>query len=707
MFKFFRKYNKWILAIGVSLLMVAFLIQGTLSMFQHSRRRIVIGRINGQKVTMAQLDTARAELDILERLRLLPLPVERNDALAWLLAGLDAHRLGLDVSDRELYQLLGALGLDQTGLRQVSQRLGVSPAFIQQAIRRWILIQHYQDLTHGLRSTSTVQRFINTLRAMQLLQKARELEQKLAESAAAGQIPSEDREQFLNTLAQALQLQRTWSPAARLSRAALERLLYDWHASVRIRLAPLEARRLADPNTPVEPRLLEELFQQYRDNLPGTGKPYGFGYRYPDRVRIEYLVLPFDRVLATVRITEADALEYYQTRLNEFAAPSDATGSSVSASQNPTPPPYSQVRHQVIQTLKTRRAHELAQRIMKEAQGLLLDDARRLPESGGYRLVPDDWQPMPLSALAQELQKRFGILPDVVRLDSQWLDRPALAALPGIGQAELETSSTQFKPIPFPDYALSARELIAPGEENPHFALRLQKALPSLPLIDAQNTRYLFRLIAAEAEHSPASLEEVRPQLEQDARALTAYRRLLLAQQDTYLEKLRQQGLDQLAQELGLPIFRSEPFPRRVLGQQSLEVPTIPGLPPDQSFADQNFVDRIFELAESLASEGNLETIPPARRSLVIPVDQRLTLYLVVLENFQPLRRSDLDRLWTSIPQLHALTLYVLSEGTTFQPLSSQILKARLGYVEEIPFAPRSSSGTSSTPPSAPAKSSN
>ena len=66
MLKFFREYNKYILVVGVALLMVAFLVGPTLSMFAPEPGAEMIGSIGDRQVTILDLRQAKSELTLLQ-----------------------------------------------------------------------------------------------------------------------------------------------------------------------------------------------------------------------------------------------------------------------------------------------------------------------------------------------------------------------------------------------------------------------------------------------------------------------------------------------------------------------------------------------------------------------------------------------------------------------------------------------------------------
>ena len=83
MLKFFRQYNKYILSVGVALLMIAFLIQPTLSMFAPSPGNRTIGTIGDTEITLQDQRQAGTTLRAGANCRLgLFHEISRDDAAA-------------------------------------------------------------------------------------------------------------------------------------------------------------------------------------------------------------------------------------------------------------------------------------------------------------------------------------------------------------------------------------------------------------------------------------------------------------------------------------------------------------------------------------------------------------------------------------------------------------------------------------------------
>src|SRR5690606_1841290 len=134
----------------------------------------------------------------------------------------------------------------------------------------------------------------------------------------------------------------------RLSEPLIQHFLYDEQATVAGEAVLVDSERYLDQVAPPTEAELEALFAQYRDDLRGQGEPYGFGYRVPSRVKIEYLVVPMDRVRSQVRVSVAEAMAYYDDHAAEFRAEPPATAT---APAEPQVRPYAEVRDQVIDRL--------------------------------------------------------------------------------------------------------------------------------------------------------------------------------------------------------------------------------------------------------------------------------------------------------------------------------------------------------------------
>ena len=652
MFKFLRQYQKHILAVGVTLLMVAFLIQPTISMFRPDPVEQPIGSIEKLQWTIRDKRQAGAQLAILERLGI-PLTHVRNrdDAsLQWLLITHEARALGLWAADSEVDDLLNRLGRNDAHLAQVARDFGTTRDFIRGTVRNWVIIQQYIELIYGLGhlpltpnqgSPSRVQMFEQAVVNQQLDQK---IEMALQLAAAAG------------------------SP--RLSPAVVQRFLHDQQTTAQVTFLQIPPDRYLSKIDEPDEAQLQALFDRHKGDLPGTGEPYGFGYRYPDRVKIEYITIPFDRVLQATQVDEADALDYYDTHPEEFTAPGPSPMDIGIGDELPLDPPaaeplpYTQVRTQIIETLRSEQAEQTVTRMIKAAQSELLDHLRKHAEDAG-----GEPSPLALSDVSNQLQERFGILPDVYRREDAWQNRIDLSRLPGIGTSVLLSPRRML----FVDYALGVKPLLTDQSPAALTTLDLKVGAPSHPVQSFDGSRHLFRILAADPAHSPDSIDEVRSRVVKDARRAAGYQ-LLREEADIWIARAKEEGLINLATQLGIEPASPPAFPKRVIMQTgNRAVPFIQGVGRDEAFMQE-----VFDLVDQLVAASDLSLVPEAMRLKGVLVDKQQSLYLTRLDDATPMRHS-LYILQAREPKFAAL-INDSFQSKDQDPLSVRALADRAGF---------------------------
>jgi len=648
MLKFFRKYNKYILAVGGAFLMVAFLVGPTVTSLMPGPASMTVGTVDGEDITRGDLNTASAEMNILARISpiLLQLAMSgEREPLQWALLVREARELGLDASDSEINSVLAIFDINpDEGVNRIAREAGVPPVIVRQSLRHWLMLQHHRELAWGLGHLSLDER-------LNLLQQA-----MMAQQYGAFQ--------FVNTLF-AASLGRP-----RISPELVNRLVYDNAAQADVSYVLVDPLLAYDELPDAQPEQVQEMFEAHKDDLPGTSEPYGFGYRKPDRVKLEYLRVPYDQIRREVVVDEADALTYYEDHKQDFVEqPRDATGQTTGQGRQQD---YSEVRSQIVELLKDEQAERLAESMAKEALAILLDDARSVPRgNSGYRDVPEDFTPMPLRQVAEELELRHGVRPDVEQRTDGWLTAQDLEGLPGIAQAQIPGD----RPVGFVPYVLSAREL-EPERDNPLVTLRLQAGLPSRPLVGGGMTgegdRYLFRVTEASAEHSPDTLDEVRDQVEADVVRKLAYEKLV-DEKDTWQARAVNEGLDSIATELGVNAYTPPPFPRRQGATRGMLVtPRLPGVG-----ASENVVDAAFSLAAGLDNPLDVPSNPDAQRVAAVAVPEQQQLVVLRLDGFNPVTEQVM-RASASQDVYFWINPVLLSEAEN--PLSPEAVEARINY---------------------------
>ena len=623
MFKFFRQYNKVLLIIGVSLLMFVFLIQGTLGTGGrgNTAASVVIGTVKGEKVTAAERVEAAAQLAVLHAY--FPgldryLGDPNTRALKWLLIKREAKSYGLYASRSQIDMLLR-----QAKITDDANGLA--------------------DAAAKLETTTDVVR--ESFRAMAVFM---------------------DYEQLVS------------GKGLRLAPVEIDHVLADLTARAKVKVVLMTAQRNLPNATEPDEKTVQALFEKYKNDLAGKSEPFGIGFMIPNRAKIEFLCVPGDQVKAKISVDEVEALAFYDAKKEYFVeqAPEGQTQPA-----EPKIKPYDAVAPMIRQVLKRQKADALADRIIRTAAGLLAADASGLAETNGYKVLPEGFKPTPLSQIAQKIQQQFGILPEVVRLEDRWLDKA------GVSQdARLGHLTVQGQQGSAADYLFSAKEFVQ-GEDRPFASLRFQAHLPSQPLASFDGSRYIVRLVDAEGARVPKSLDEVRADVVNQAKLLSSYQQLVQSR-DQWLTRFNQpvavdlsknstlDSTEAFANDLKLKVVAPPPFARRDFGKPGAPVTQIDGVGNDPAF-----VGKVFDLVDTLAAQGGVDSATPQQRSFAVPLDSTMTLALVRVQSVEPMARSTFEMLRSN--QQMAMRMQQILFGDENKAISLTAIAKRVGYVDK------------------------
>lgn len=185
------------------------------------------------------------------------------------------------------------------------------------------------------------------------------------------------------------------------------------------------ARAFADKKTPPADATLQAQFDKYKGNSPGTmtqDNPFGFGYKLPDRLQIEYVALRLKDVAGIVQSpTQEEAEQYYRQnrqRLFTKEVPSDPNDPNSPKAQQVTS--YAEVADTILEQLRKQRITAKAEQILEEVRTVadanvaaLTADGKEPPaeklqkEAGNY------------SQIAQQVSTKHGI--PVINGQTGWL----------------------------------------------------------------------------------------------------------------------------------------------------------------------------------------------------------------------------------------------------------------------------------------------
>jgi hypothetical protein len=372
------------------------------------------------------------------------------------------------------------------------------------------------------------------------------------------------------------------------------------------------------------PQQLQEHFNKFADNAAGTtskDNPFGFGYRYPNRVKLQYLSISREEVKKHVKAEkpdwEADAWRYYFEHPNQFQTtpsttkPTTAASTQTStkpttatvASTQPTTKPFAEVHDEALAGVLNPKIDAMQQDIVNRIKTRLAQDWTNYQKATGgpttsttnaatkpapktaYGVPFDSYEY--LQKLAADIQKQTGILPTVASIADTFKSEKELQARPGIGQA-----TQQF--LPFSTYATVLAEPFIPTGQKSDRSIALWQ--PSQVLRDDKETDYIFRLTAAEKAHKPAALSEVAAAVEADWRKAQAFE-LAKAQAKQVMEAAKKSDLSNAAVGAGKMVVTTGLFANR----PSAEVPNYNVDPAAKS----TFLDQAFDLLTVAAKEKN------------------------------------------------------------------------------------------------------
>ncbi|HYE03860.1 MAG TPA: hypothetical protein VD963_11585 [Phycisphaerales bacterium] len=394
MLRFLRKYNQKILVVGMSLLMVAFLVQGSINQFSGASPNSTYLRMDGGRVTLAEAGLAPREFLAMNDLTggsLRFMLSARAEDDHWLLLTRAAEREGFVAGPRDGRATL------ETMIARMAQ--GTDP----EALIERLAANHHLTVTQLEMAAAKAN---GVMRMRQ------------AYGAGLGRI-SDRRALGLG--------------AQQLGTAYVDAVFVP---------ATYAAAALPDPDEAA----LAAHFEKYRAVRPGEGE-FGVGYTLPPRAKVEWLVIDRAAIAAGVR---ADAVEARRRFLRENPG---ATAEQFEAARGAIEESLKTARvDELMQAAEAAMRAELARatlRLPRRGEGVVLPDdwAQQRPSLERLRDV-----------VAERVRAQTGATipaPAVEVRVATWLTQAELTGLPGIGSAWLPRGTSR---LPFAQAVLGTSE---------------------------------------------------------------------------------------------------------------------------------------------------------------------------------------------------------------------------------------------------------
>ena len=381
-------------------------------------------------------------------------------------------------------------------------------------------------------------------------------------SIMPAELPPADQEQIYAAVQRFLTIQSAGAlvgGAAKISEPMVDRLIAERQQRFTLQLATFDAvpKFNATTTQPTDAQLATHL-AAYADQPAGTvtrDDPFGFGYRVPDRVKLEMISFKRSDVAALVTAErkpydwEVSARKTFARDRSIFTDRLPTTHPArVAASQPSMPQPaFDTLKDQAVQIEIDREVDARVGEIEQLIRSTLVNDfqgyssarsqhATTAPSSFGVAYDSGEY----LDHLAATVQARYKLLPAIARYGDTFRDAPTLGLLGSFSHAlwtvpPAVASKLRLEDpmVPAPAYATQfARDLMTPAMLSNVGETVLDVYEPSDVVVgDApEGERFFFRITATDKHHpasAAADLERLRPQLTFDWRLAEAQRQTL------------------------------------------------------------------------------------------------------------------------------------------------------------------------------------
>jgi len=366
--KWFRKNNKKVMAVVVIVIMFGFIGGGALQ--QLGRRRAGTIAHFGKKNKITDYDRMRAqqELDILRMLR--------ADAL---LKSQDLN--GIFLGELLFSEQRASVALINR-LKQTirSNQYQISEKQINDLYRRkvppfiyWLLLQNEAE-NAGIRISNEQAGELLGRIIPQLFQ-GQTYKQLISAIITRQRIPEQQILTTLGKLLAVLQYSTIVCSNEDLTTRQIKQRASNEEERINVEFVKFDSAVFAEQQQAPSEDKIAEQFEKYKAIAPGAisdENPYGFGYKQPDRVRLEYIAVKLDEVKTIVKRPTQDEMGNYYSR-NKLQLYTEQVPSDPNDPNSLTVPKtksFAEVANSISQQLIKDKINSTATNILQEARTL-------------------------------------------------------------------------------------------------------------------------------------------------------------------------------------------------------------------------------------------------------------------------------------------------------------------------------------------------
>lgn len=384
--KWFRKNNKKIMAIVVVVIMIGFIAGPTMQYFGRMRtgwRNAVAYYADNKKITRNDLVLANQELEILRFLKTGDL-LRTQDLRAILLGELlFSEQRTSPVLINHVKRMIAANGY-RISDKQISDIYNRSVP----AEYYWLLLGKEAHLAGISVSREDVGRLLGHI-LPQLFQGAT-YSQVIQSLISSQGIPEKQILTTFGKLLTVLQYSHMICSGEDVTSSQIMHMVSGENETIKVELVEFESSVFAEPSYEPNEAVLVEHFDKYKKffaRTPSEEDPYGFGYKLPDRVQLEYIACRLDDVSKIVTPpTNQEKEQYYQKNINtkQFkesvpSDPNDPNSPRVERTKS-----YAEVASFISDMLLQNKIDSLAEKILQDAKTLTSADSDEDKKQGGY-----------------------------------------------------------------------------------------------------------------------------------------------------------------------------------------------------------------------------------------------------------------------------------------------------------------------------------
>lgn len=512
--KWLREHSKQIMVVVVLLAMFSFVgAEGLMMVLQPNPAKEVVMTAFGREYTQMARFEAQTDADTLMYLNL---PWQYNPDLRithFLLLSEEARQAGIEVSEEETAQWLAKieeqLAKNNVSLEDLRQRHRLSRPLIRRALERMLLVNKNFS--------------------------------RLYDAA----VPSEPQlRHFVKATEEKVHVKFTW----------------------------LDAEKYIDAKEAISDDEAQAQFERYRDRLAAESDD-GFGYKYPRRVKLQYVVISPAALEPQMTISDEEIREYWRAgdNRNKYMktimvddVPPGSPADTQPFEAKKVPEQRVMELSEAIPAVRRDLAAARARKVARQVADRLADDLSRPwtqlgePAPEGFRTIPEECRdPAYLDRIAKDVASKFNVT-------IEYGETPLVSAQDLGEHAAIKGATTpgdQGTPVALSDFAFRVPGFYDPAGKS-DAGLRLQLfETPNPPMTVNQPGAYtfqdgrfvqtpgaleklvIFRVVETAESGIPSTLAEVRDKVDRDLRLLHALDRMEPQAREIYAVA-RHLGLD-------------------------------------------------------------------------------------------------------------------------------------------------------------------